>query len=288
MAPPPLPFTRSLSPIALRFIGGGLTRRPRRSHPPRLQSAGDGGHATAQRGKGVVNAARWRGGSGATRRDMAGGFGVTILSTDHRRSSAAPPAASRNSQAHGRSPGSRRIAGAAFPNFHQVQWREASARRSQSRGRPRIGARLTRVPFSPSGKIEGPCATLHSSFAEGCQISGTSRTLPGDETRVWPQSRHPMLGKSAGDRSRRRRLRRGGSGRHRKIASSRGLNLFKRSERGLLCALQAPQFDILGMRRADFRARLLSPDNSGAPRRRFRAANRRAAFLRARRERSGV
>ena len=166
--------------------------------------------------------------------------------------------------------------------------RKASARRSQSRGRPRIGARLTRVPFSPSGKIEGPCATLHSSFAEGCQISGTSRTLPGDETRVWPQSRHPMLGKGAGDRSRRRRLRRGGSGRHRKIASSRGLNLFKRSERGLLCALQAPQFDILGMRRADFRARLLSPDNSGAPGRRFRAANRRAAFLRARRERSGV
>ena len=81
-----------------------------------------------------VNAARWRGGSGATRRDMAGGFGVTILSADHRRSSAAPPAASRNSRAHGRSPGSRRIAGAAFPDFHQVQWREKRRHAAHSRG----------------------------------------------------------------------------------------------------------------------------------------------------------
>src|ERR1700677_1151634 len=34
--------------------------------------------------------------------------------------------------------------------------RKASARRLQSRGRPRIGE-IYRVPFSPSGVIEGPC-----------------------------------------------------------------------------------------------------------------------------------
>jgi hypothetical protein len=36
--------------------------------------------------------------------------------------------------------------------------REASARRSQSRGRPRIGEEAYRVPFSPSVEIEGPCS----------------------------------------------------------------------------------------------------------------------------------
>jgi hypothetical protein len=35
--------------------------------------------------------------------------------------------------------------------------RKASARRSQSRGRPRIDDKAYRVPFSPSGVTEGPC-----------------------------------------------------------------------------------------------------------------------------------
>jgi len=48
---------------------------------------------------------------------------IMTLSVGHHRSLAAPPAASRNSSAHGRSPGSRRIADAAFPDLDQVQWR---------------------------------------------------------------------------------------------------------------------------------------------------------------------
>jgi len=41
---------------------------------------------------------------------------IGSLSGGHERSLVAPPAALRNSSAHGRSPGSRRIADAAFPN----------------------------------------------------------------------------------------------------------------------------------------------------------------------------
>jgi hypothetical protein len=70
------------------------------------------------------------------------------LPTGHRRSLAAPPAASRNSSAHGRSPGSRRIADAAFPDS-KSSGEKASARRLQSRGRPRIGERPTVFPFHP-------------------------------------------------------------------------------------------------------------------------------------------
>ena len=47
---------------------------------------------------------------------------------------------------------------------------KASARRSQSRGRPRIGGKAYRVPFSPSGAIEGPCLGLCPSFERGCQM----------------------------------------------------------------------------------------------------------------------
>ena len=103
-----------------------------------------------------------------------------VIRAIHRRSLAAPPAALRNSRAHGRSPGSRRIAGAAFPDLHRVQWRQkASARRSQSRGRPRIGARLSRVPFSPSSKIEGPCGTFVPASRGVVKSSGDLRGSRG-------------------------------------------------------------------------------------------------------------
>jgi len=38
--------------------------------------------------------------------------------------------------------------------------RNASTRRLQSRGRPRIDDKAYRVPFSPSGVTEGPCAVM--------------------------------------------------------------------------------------------------------------------------------
>jgi len=68
---------------------------------------------------------------------------------------AAPPAASRDCSAHGRSPGSRRIADAVFPS-EAPSGEIASARRSQSRGRPRIGERPAAFPFDPR-RCEGPC-----------------------------------------------------------------------------------------------------------------------------------
>ena len=208
---------------------------------------------------------------------MAGGFGVTILSAGHRRSSAAPPAASRNSRAHGRSPGSRRIAGAAFPDFHQVQWREKRRHAAHSRGGGHGSARGLPCSLFTLWQDRGTVRDSCSSFAEGCQIFGTSRTLPGDETRALaakpPSDARQRRGRSISSTAAAPR-RFWPSSKDRLI---KGLNFFERSGRALLCALQAPQFDILGMRRADFRARLLCPDNSGVPGRRFRAANGRAS-----------
>jgi hypothetical protein len=70
---------------------------------------------------------------------------------------------------HGRSPGSQRIADAAFPDTIKVQWREASARRSQSRGRPRIGESLPCSLFI-LGQLEEPCFGLCPNFETGCQM----------------------------------------------------------------------------------------------------------------------
>ncbi len=95
----------------------------------------------------------------------------------HERSLAAPPAAARNSSAHGRSPGSQRIADTAFPDPQKPSGEKASARRSQSRGRPRIGEEAYRVPFSPSVEIEGPCSGLCPSFEQGCQMEVKARSL---------------------------------------------------------------------------------------------------------------
>ena len=95
------------------------------------------------------------------------------------RSSSAPwPPLRRpcGSSAHGRSPGSRRFADAAFPDLAKVQWRKASARRSQSRGRPRIGEKPTVFPFHPHGK-RGTVRGLCSSFARGCQMERRTLSL---------------------------------------------------------------------------------------------------------------
>ena len=54
---------------------------------------------------------------------------------------------------------------------------KASARRSQSRGRPRIGGKAYRVPFSPSGAIEGPCLEFMSQLREG--LSNGARNALG-------------------------------------------------------------------------------------------------------------
>ena len=118
---------------------------------------------------------------------------------------------------------------AEFTGARQVSWLATYRRRRlpglsiKSSGEKSVGTPLTvagaatdrreayRVPFSPSGKIEGPCATLHSSFAEGCQIFGILR----DETRALAPRPPSDARQCAGDRSHQRRPRRGGSGRHR-------------------------------------------------------------------------
>jgi hypothetical protein len=66
--------------------------------------------------------------------------------------------------------------------------RKASARRSQSRGRPRISGKAYRVPFSPSGAIEGPCFRFMSQLRGG--LSNGARTAflrsdAGEPRRPW-------------------------------------------------------------------------------------------------------
>ena len=178
-----------------RASWGRIRRRPRRFPPRRFKAQGRG-----QPWPSRAASNHWRGGGGTLRRGIAGGLRVTILA-GHRRSLAAPPAASRNSRAHGRSPGSRRIAGAAFPDFHQVQWRKKRRHAAHSRGGGHGSAEAYRVPFSPSGKIEGPCAVLFQ-LRGGLSNDRQSR----DETRLWLHARHPLLGHSAGPSDRSDRL----------------------------------------------------------------------------------
>ena len=86
----------------------------------------------------------------------------------HCSSPAAPPAAPADGPAHGRSPGSRRIAGAAFPGG-TPSGEDASARRSQSRGRPRIGKMPAAFPFDPHS-MRGTVRFFCFSFAGDCQM----------------------------------------------------------------------------------------------------------------------
>jgi hypothetical protein len=77
--------------------------------------------------------------------------------------------------AHGRSPGSRRIADAAFPGFSKSPVaRKASTRRSQSRGRPRIDESLPCSLFT-LGRNRGTVPDLCHSFARGCQMDRRDR-----------------------------------------------------------------------------------------------------------------
>ncbi len=68
------------------------------------------------------------------------------LSGGHERSLAAPPAASRNPSAHGRSPGLRRIADAAFPNFRK------------SSGEKSVGTPLTVAGAATDQRKGLPCS----------------------------------------------------------------------------------------------------------------------------------
>ena len=99
---------------------------------------------------------------------------IGSLSGDHERSLAAPPAALRNPSAHGRSPGSRRIADAAFPGLRKPSGEKASARRSQSRGRPRNGKKPTVFPFHPRVQSRDR-ASVHVPASEGVVKSSATR-----------------------------------------------------------------------------------------------------------------
>jgi hypothetical protein len=80
-------------------------------------------------------------------------------SLGHQRSLAAPPAALRNPSAHGRSPGSQRIADAAFPGLRKSPVAQKSVGTPLTvAGAATDRRKVYRVPFSPSGVIEGPCA----------------------------------------------------------------------------------------------------------------------------------
>ena len=116
----------------------------------------------------------------------------------HHRSLAAPPAASRNSSAHGRSPGSQRIADAAFPDFISPVARKASARRSQSRGRPRIGERPTVFPFHPLARSRDR-AGLCSSFAGGCQMRDRSTAVIAPQFQLGRAQSQVLLPPDAND-----------------------------------------------------------------------------------------
>jgi hypothetical protein len=68
---------------------------------------------------------------------------------------------------------------------------KASARRLQSRGRPRISGKAYRVPFSPSGAIEGPCLGFVSQLREGLSngaLTAFACSEAGEPLRPWPRA----------------------------------------------------------------------------------------------------
>ena len=96
-----------------------------------------------------------------------------ILSGGHGRSLAAPPAASRNFSAHGRSPGLRRIAGAAFPDLNKVQWREKRRHAAHSRGGGHGSAKSLPCSLFTLRQDRGTVRDVCSSFGRGCQMTDT-------------------------------------------------------------------------------------------------------------------
>ena len=69
--------------------------------------------------------------------------------------------------------------------------KKALARRSQSRGRPRISGKAYRVPFLPSGAIEGPCLGFMSQLREGLSngaLTAFACSDVGEPRRPWPRA----------------------------------------------------------------------------------------------------
>jgi hypothetical protein len=91
-------------------------------------------------------------------------------SLGHQRSLAAPPAALRNPSAHGRSPGSQRIADAAFPDLQKVQWREMRRHAAHSRGGGHGSTKSLPCSLFTLGRNRGTVHGSCSSFGKGCQM----------------------------------------------------------------------------------------------------------------------
>ena len=83
---------------------------------------------------------------------------IKNLSANHQSLLGRPSGGLAEFSAHGRSPGLRRIAGAAFPGL-KVQWRKGVGTPLTVAGAATDRRRAYRVPYSPSGKTEGPCGT---------------------------------------------------------------------------------------------------------------------------------
>jgi hypothetical protein len=99
-------------------------------------------------------------------------------SLGHQRSLAAPPAALRNPSAHGRSPGSQRIADAAFPDLQKAQWREKRRHAAYSRGGGHGSTKSLPCSLFTLGRNRGTVRWSSSSLETGCQMEGRPPSGP--------------------------------------------------------------------------------------------------------------